>query len=92
MGDRVHVSVGALREAADRLAAVRDILADLHDLPLDAHALGDPRVASAAEEVQRGWHLHRAVLHQRLDTLAGYVDAASTAAQEVDVTVVTEGA
>lgn len=89
MGERVRVSIGALHEATDRLVTVRDVLADLDGLGIDAEVLGDPGVASATVEVQRGWHLQRGALEQRLATLVGFVDAAVTAARRVDATVVT---
>lgn len=89
MGDRVRVSVEALREVTDRVAAVRDLLAELDDLPLDEDALGDLRVAGATVEAQHGWLLQRAALQHCLGTLAGYVDAVARAAQQVDATVVT---
>ena len=46
-------------------------------------------MTDATVEVQRGWHLQRAVLHQHLGTLATYVDAALGAARDADATIVT---
>lgn len=88
-GDRIHVTVGELQAAAGRLAGIRDVLADLDQLDVDDGPLGAPGVAAAAREVQHGWELHRIALTQRLATLSGFVDAAVTAAQQADATVVT---
>lgn len=88
MGDRIAVPVSQLDAAAQRLRVVADVLADLDDLVVDAAALGDPAVAAATVEVQRGWHVDRALLRQHLATLGTYVDAAATAARDADATVV----
>lgn len=88
-GGRIHVTVGELQAAAGRLAVIRDVLADLDQLDVDDADLGAPEVAAATREVQHGWELHRVALTQRLATLSGFVDAAVTAAQQADATVVT---
>lgn len=88
MGDRVRVSLAALGETADRVRAVRGLMDDLDGIDVDPGELGDPAVADAAVEVRRGWHLQRAALGQRLTTLAAFVDAAATAARDVDATIV----
>lgn len=88
MGDRIVIPVGELVEAADRLRAVREALADLDELQVDAEGLGDPAVTRATIEVQRGWHLQRATLRQHLGTLGAYVDAAVNAAEDADATIV----
>ncbi len=89
MGDRIHVSPRELREAAARLRALDAALDELHDLDVDAAALGDAAVADGVVEVQRGWHLQRASVRQHLATLAIFVDAAADAARDADATVVT---
>lgn len=89
MGDRVHVPPRALREAAARLRAIDGALEDLQGLDVDAAALGDPGVAEAVVEVQHGWHLQRASVHQHLATLAIFLDAAVDAALDADAAVVT---
>ena len=43
MGDRIVVPVAELDEAADRLRAAGEALADLDDLAVDGGALGDPQ-------------------------------------------------
>lgn len=87
MADRLRVDIGAVRESARTVAALRDAVANARGQLCDVHGpIGDRHLSSRLEDLLDGWRIHREQLCGDLDTFSQWTLKAA------DAYVATDGA